>query len=288
MINLETLRLLCVAAVILIVGLLGANVCLAQDKSEQKKSDEFCQSWNSGDRSSYNEVREYTVASSGSVTVDGGMNGGVSVIGEDRNDVFIRACIQGQAKTDEEARSLVKSINIQTGGVIKAEGPADAAKGWGENKGWGVSFRIHVPRNMDLKLTTHNGGIKIGGVNGNMEFSALNGGIKLNEISGNVKGRTTNGGVKIELGGNGWRGSGLDVQTTNGGIHVTVPKGYAANVETGTVNGGFVTDIESLRPLDTGEKRGHRPTRVNAPINGGGAPIRVVTTNGGVKITELD
>lgn len=288
MINLETLRLWCMAVVLLVVGLLSANISLAQDKSETRKGDEFCQNWNSSDRGNYNEVREYTVSSGGTVTVDGGANGGVSVIGEDRNDVFIRACVQGYAKTDEEARNLVKGINVQTNGVIKAEGPADAQKGWGENKGWGVSYRVHVPRNSDLKLTTHNGGIKISGVNGNMEFSALNGGIKLNEVGGNVKGKTVNGGIKIELAGNSWRGSGLDVQTTNGGVQVSMPKNYAANVETSTVNGGFVSEIEGLRPIDTGERRGHRPTKVNAPINGGGAPLRIVTMNGGVKISETD
>ena len=37
-----------------------------------------------------------------------------------------------------------------------------------------------------------------------------------------------NGGLKVELAGNTWRGNQLDVQTTNGGIHVNVPESYSA------------------------------------------------------------
>jgi Putative adhesin len=262
---------------------------MAQDKAEAKvKTDEFCHNWSDGDRHNLNEVREFTVPSSGSVTVDGGMNGGVSIIGGDRSDVFIRACVQTYGKTVEDSSALAKGITIQTGSVIKADGPSDAKNGWGENKGWGVSYRIYVPRNTNLKLTTHNGGIKISGVNGTMEFDALNGGIKLNDIAGNVKGRTVNGGIHVELAGKSWSGTGLDVQTTNGGVKITMPENYAAHVETGTVNGGFKSDIAGLAPPPVDEnqrKYGHRAVRINTDINGGGAPIRLITTNGGVKIS---
>ena len=289
MINFEAVRLWCLALLFVIIGLFSSSACLAQDKTEAKvKTDQFCQNWNDGDRSQFNEIREFTVASSGTLTVDGGMNGGVSVIGEDRPDVFIRACVQAHAKTDEESKALARGISIQTGPVIRAEGPSDAQKGWGENKGWGVSYRISVPRNSNLKLTAHNGGIKITGVNGTMEFETLNGGIKLNDVAGNVKGRTVNGGLHVELSGKSWNGAGLDVTTTNGGVKLTMPENYAAHVETGTVNGGFKSDIAGLAPppVDENQRRyGHRAVRINTAINGGGAPIKLITTNGGVKIS---
>ena len=61
---------------------------------------------------------------------------------------------------------------------------------------------------------------------------------------------------------------------------------YAARFETGTVNGGYNTDIAALAAPKS-EERGHRPTRVSADLNGGGAPIKVTTTNGGIKISNL-
>ena len=47
----------------------------------------------------------------------------------------------------------------------------------------------------------------------------------------------------MELAGNTWRGNQLDVQTTNGGIHVNVPESYSARFETSTVNGGVHSDL---------------------------------------------
>jgi hypothetical protein len=85
------------------------------------------------------------------------------------------------------------------------------------------------------------------------------------------------------LNGSSWRGSGLDVTTTNGGVVLTLPENYAAHVETGTVNGGFQSDFASLT---VDRKDRSRPARVSADLNGGGAPIRVVTTNGGIRINS--
>ncbi|MDQ6788153.1 MAG: hypothetical protein M3033_15215, partial [Acidobacteriota bacterium] len=75
----------------------------------------------------------------------------------------------------------------------------------------------------------------------------------------------------------------LDVQTTNGGVRLSLPETYAAHIETGTVNGGFKSDISALN-IDRTERS--RPARINTDLNGGGAPIRVITTNGGVKISS--
>ena len=116
-----------------------------------------------------------------------------------------------------------------------------------------------------------------------MEFETQNGGIHLSNMAGDVKGRTTNGGVHVELSGNSWKGNGLDLLTTNGGVHLQMPESYAARIETGTTNGGFKSDIAGLN-VEKNER--NRPVRLNTDINGGGAPIRLITTNGGVHISS--
>jgi hypothetical protein len=52
------------------------------------------------------------------------------------------------------------------------------------------------------------------------------------------------------------------------------------------VNGGFSSDIAALKPEDRDNNRGYheRKVKISTDLNGGGAPIRVVTTNGGVHI----
>jgi DUF4097 and DUF4098 domain-containing protein YvlB len=192
---------------------------------------------------------------------------------------LIRACVQTWGATAEEAQSLAKSIRIETGGTVRAEGAS-------EENGWSVSYQILVPRSTNLNLTTMNGGISIGDVEGTIEFSAKNGGINLSNLAGDVKGKTTNGGLNIELSGNTWRGNGIDVETTNGGVHLSMPENYAARFETRTVNGGFRSDIAALQSEKEADENGYRRPGVNISreINGGGALVRIVTTNGGVKI----
>lgn len=267
-----------------------AGVVLSQDKTKEAKSEkiakseykhkEFCSNnWSNGDKVSVSDLRESTVPSAGSLNIDSGRNGGIAVKGENRSDVLLRACVQAWGVSDEAAKGIASSIRINTsGGVVKAEGP--------EENGWSVSFEARVPMNTNLKLTAHNGGISIGSVEGTLEFETMNGGVSLMNVAGDVRGRTTNGGVNVSLSGNTWKGSGLDVSTTNGGVNLSLPVGYAANIETGTVNGGFRSDIPALNVTTeniTGAY-GHKPKQINTAINGGGAPIKVNTTNGGIRI----
>jgi len=263
------------------ISLIVLTLCLgalAQNKAEAKeKYKSFCSgdNWSSDDRVSFKEVREMTIPATGSVNVDAGQNGGIRVTGENRSDVFIRACVQAWGKTGEAAKAAAGSIRIETGSLIKAEGD--------EGGNWSVSYEISVPRNTGLDLKAHNGGISIGGVDGDLTFQTTNGGVSLKEVAGSVKGATTNGGVVVSLNGSSWKGNGLDVTTTNGGVVLSIPDNFAAHVETGTVNGGFTSDFAALN-IDRRDRS--RPARVSADLNGGGAPIRVVTTNGGIRINS--
>lgn len=283
MLNSNKIRF-CFYGFLLFAFVLGGVDTSAQEKDKEKYknktySKEFCSNnWSNGDKVSSSELRETTV-SGGSLTVDGKRNGGIKVKGENRSDILIRACVQTWGTTAEEAAVLAKSIRVETGGTVRAEGASD------EN-GWSVSYQILVPRNTNLKLTTMNGGIGISDVEGTIEFDAKNGGIHLSNLAGDVKGRTTNGGLHIELTGNTWKGSGLDVETTNGGVHLSMAETYAARFETRTVNGGFKSEIAALAVEKEADENGYRRRGVNISrdLNGGGALVRVVTTNGGVKI----
>jgi hypothetical protein len=267
------------------------SILFSQDKAEYKfehklKNKEFCSNNNrSSGKFSFNEVREITLPASGSLSVDGGKNGGIRVKGENRSDVLVRACIQTWGTSDEAARAAAGGIRISTSPAVKADSS-------GGESNWSVSYDVRVPHSTNLKLNAHNGGISIGSVEGTLEFETTNGGVNLTDVAGEVKGRTTNGGVNVALSGNSWIGSGLDVTTSNGGVNLTLPETYAANVETGTVNGGFKSDIPSLN-ITTEDIKGStigrtRANRIVTSLNGGGAPIRVVTTNGGIRINSAE
>jgi len=219
-------------------------------------------------------MREQTLApNGGAITIDGRQNGGVSVKGWDQGQILIRAQIQTGAPNAGEAEQLAKQVRIETGGnKIYASGP-DTQKDYH----WSVSYEVFVPRHADLSLETHNGGIAIAEVNGRIDFSAVNGGVVLKRCGGSVHGTTTNGGLVVELAGDHWDGETLDVRTTNGGVSMSVPENYSAHLETGTVNGGISVDF----PV-TLQGRINKELAVN--LGSGGATVRAMTTNGGVRI----
>ena len=253
---------------------------------KEVKYKEFCSNnnWN-GDKVSTSELREMTVAATSRLEVDGARNGGISVKGENRSDILVRACVQAWGSSEEAAKSLASSVRINTGGVIKADGPGDD---YGKSN-WSVSYEIRAPYNSNLSLRASNGGIAVKGISGSMDLSTTNGGLSVSDVAGDVKGRTTNGGISVSLVGAGWKGSGLDLQTTNGGVNLSLPSSFAANVEAGTVNGGFSSDFPGLQvEKNDNNHYGPQPKKVNASINGGGANVRVVTTNGGIRISSND
>ncbi|NNE99709.1 MAG: DUF4097 family beta strand repeat protein [Pyrinomonadaceae bacterium] len=253
------------------------SVEVIEKTSKIKKSDDygFCErNWNNNKKASVKDLRESTISRTDLLSVDGQKNGGISVKGEDRADILVRACVRVWGNTEADANSALKSINISTSPVVKAENTPE--------KGWSVSYEILVPKTTNLKLTAHNGGISIKSVTGNLEFETTNGGVSLSEVGGNVKGFTTNGGISVNLSGARFNGNGLNVETKNGGVSLRLPSNYAADVETGTVNGGLSSDFKELQAEKKG--RWYRNKQISARINGGGPKIRVVTTNGGVRI----
>ena len=129
------------------------------------------------------------------LTIDGGLNGGVSVEGWSRDIVEVRAKAWANARDEARAEELVREIRITADrGRLRAEGPDT-----GRRESWGVSWEVMVPHDTDLDLETHNGGITISDVNGRIRFDALNGGVHLRGTGGDVEGHTTNGGLNIEL-----------------------------------------------------------------------------------------
>lgn len=230
--------------------------------------------WNN-DRAQFCEVRNYTLRPQSKLSVDGRMNGGVAFHGWDRNEVKVVAMIQATANNDNEARALAKEITVATdGGQIHADGPSTRGQ-----SGWSVSYDIYVPRHSNLQAITENGGVSAESIEGTLDFQATNGGIRVDDVAGDVRGETTNGGVSATLSGTSWRGRGLDLRTTNGGVNLTIPRAYNARLETGTVNGGMNIDF----PITV---QGRIDRNIHAQLGSGGPVVRVTTTNGGVRVRE--
>ncbi len=226
--------------------------------------------WNS----SFCEVRTLTIpAGRSSIVVDAGKNGGIEVRGTDTNEIKIWARVILWDVYRDEADELAKDVRILTDDQIEVEAPSHLK--------YAVSFRIEVPRDSNLDLVAYNGGISVENVDGTIEFDTHNGGIRLENVAGDVEGFTMNGGIVVQFEGQTWNGDGLNVETRNGGIQLMIPEDYSARLVTGTTNGslyvgrGFGIDV------------GRKTKRVRTKLGNGGALLRVVTTNGGVKIEAV-
>jgi hypothetical protein len=230
--------------------------------------------WRGGPSAHACEIRDLTLPSTGALSVDADQNGSINVTGEDRRDLQVRARVQTWGDDETEAERIAREVVVRSDGVLRAEGPEQRGR-----SGWSVSYEVLVPREIDLTLETHNGGIAVANVRGELAFEARNGGISIDSVAGNVRGRTTNGGVEAELTGDTWEGTGLDLETTNGGVRLRIPEDYSARIETGTVNGGIDIDF----PVTM---QGRLGRELSTTLGDGGPLVRVETTNGQVRISR--
>src|SRR5215469_8374010 len=78
------------------------------------------------------EMREQSVAFGGSLSVDAGVNGGVSVKGWDNTGVLVRARVEASAADDATAAAIVTQVRVDvSAGQVSASGPARASdEGW--------------------------------------------------------------------------------------------------------------------------------------------------------------
>ncbi len=220
------------------------------------------------------ERRTTTVAAGAAFKVTSGNgNGGIEVRGEDRGDIRIEAEIVGHASSRTAAEQIIQSV------LIKADSSSvtDSGPHWMINKGYQVSYILHVPKHLSLDLHTSNGGISIAHLDAHVRFATTNGGVDLSDLAGDVKGSTTNGGLDVALSGDRWQGAGLYAETTNGGVDISVPANYSARLETETVNGGIDLDF----PVTVQGKIGKE---LNVNLGSGGAVVHATTVNGGVSL----
>ena len=260
---------------IILTAALLALPALAQAQESDSEWLEDCQSghWHSR-RPTECDVRVETVPIRSAISVRPGQNGAVMITSYSGKSIEIHARMQASSRSRRDAADLLKDIRLNLGQTISASGPDD-----GRDSNWSVSFVIFVPRTMDVNAATENGPIAIDNVFGNMDLRAHNGPISLSNVGGDVRARTQNGPLHVRLSGSSWRGAGLDAETANGPIALEIPHDYNAQLETGTVNGPMESDF----PL-TVTLRGRDWKHFSTKLGNGGAPVRVVTTNGPVSV----
>jgi Putative adhesin len=214
------------------------------------------------------------------------VNGAITVKSWDQPQVRVVAVKEVKGDRDD-AKEAMKELKVEIqqrdGGVsILARDPRRGGD-WGildwltgDHVQTEVSFELTVPRSVNLDVTNTNGSIRVESVAGRHDLETTNGKIEIERCAGSIDAATTNGGIRAELVSVA-KGQPLRFETTNGRIEVEVPKSFAGDIDAGTTNGAIRTDL----PIST--------TRISrnslrGTINGGGTPLRLRTTNGGIEI----
>lgn len=276
-----------IAAVVVLAALTFPGAPLRAQESDAEWLDDCRhESWRHESRRDtrvrHCEIRETGIRArgrTGVLTVDPGVNGGVDVTGWDRDSIGVTARIQVQARREEDAQAIAREIRIEAAGsMIRAIGPSPTGRG----QHWSVSFVVHVPRRTDLSISTDNGPLSVRDVAGRMELSTQNGPLSLVGVAGDVHARAQNGPLMVKLTGARWDGAGLDAETHNGPADLRIPEGYNAKIDFGTVNGPMSVGFPITVTIN-----GRITDRISTTLGSGGAPIRVVTTNGPMTVRRL-
>jgi hypothetical protein len=260
----------------LVALLVPVAVLRAQESDDEWLDNCRRDRWGQGDgysRARHCEIRDTGMKpAKGALSVEPGKNGGVEIIGWNRDSIAVTARIQVNARTDDDADAIARDIKIETSaGVIRATGGGSSSR----NQNWSVYFIVMVPKRTDLTLATENGPLSVSDVAGRMDLQTQNGPLSLSGVGGDVHASAENGPLMVELLGSKWDGVGLDARTQNGPADLRIPDNYNAKIEFGTVNG----------PMDVGFPMtvtisGRVKDRISTTLGSGGPPIRVVTTNG--------
>jgi hypothetical protein len=212
----------------------------------------------------------YTLAETGRVVIQN-LYGDVEIVAWDRAEVLVQATKRStdprrlnDAQVVVDSTSELVSIHTQYTGA-DAEHPAS------------VEYHIMVPRRANLEnIRLINGVLSISGVTGPVKASSVNGSIRADKLSGQADLSTVNGSLD----------AGFDrlskchpisLTSVNGPIRLSLPPGAGATVTALNLSGGIESDFGRAWRAPTGH-------RLDASVNGGGTPIRLHNSNGGITI----
>ena len=222
--------------------------------------------------------KTFTLQPGGRVEI-GNVNGRIEVEPSRGNTVEVVAHKTAKGATPEAARAALDRIEIReesSASAVKIETRVQRAGGLFNRGGAEVEYLVRVPSTADVRFATVNGRVQVSGLRGRIEAETTNGGIVARDIAGEIRASTTNGGVDVEL----LRVAegGARLECVNGGIKLRLPDDAKATISADVTNGGISTSGLELETLESTRRH------IEARLNGGGPPIRIQGTNGGIRI----
>ncbi len=221
-------------------------------------------------------THSYPLAAGGEVRI-GNTNGRVEVEGIDGSTLEVRAERVARAATDDGARELLPRIGIKEDAKPdRVSIETERMSGIMLGASYEVRYFVRAPKNASINVSNTNGVVILKGLSGKVNAHTTNGGVRGRELTGIVEASTTNGGVVLDFASVG--SERISARTTNGGVTIALPESAKADLTATWTNGGISLSNLKVEVSERGKRR------FEGRMNGGGTPIELHTTNGGIRI----
>src|SRR5262245_599608 len=233
---------------------------------------------NEGGRAEDESTQTYPLAKGGRIELETD-NSSIELVRATATGVEVLARRQVRAKTDEEAKALLKqqtfTVEAAPGRVTIRDAKVEGLENF--RRRVRTDYRISVPAGSIVSIKNQNGRVQMNNIDARLTVGSTNGMIEGRGVSGGLEVETVNGGVIVQMAA---VTSDIRIRTVNGGVIMGLPKGLNATLEANTVNGG-VTVHDSLPIQATTRERQRLAAKLG---NGNGPRIDLQTTNGGVRL----
>jgi hypothetical protein len=272
----------------------GGSTVTMNDDSSSDDCREHLRVGNTDYRANVRDEETKTVPNQ-PLTITAEQNGGIQVTTWENPEISLKLCKQVAADDESTGRKLLAETHLEiNGSKISIHVPQE------NDYSLGTLLLVKAPKNANLNLSVHNGGVSLTSFTGTAEAHAENGGISFRRSSGKLIAEAENGGIsikdcggdvtaKVENGGlsialpEHWEGKGLEAHARNGGLVVSLPKTFNGGLE---VVASEHTSIVCKDDVCNGGERtwdnGHKLFR----MGGANPQVRATTENGGIVIEE--
>jgi hypothetical protein len=229
--------------------------------------------------------RTYKVPSTGRFELIN-VNGKITASPADGDEVVVEGRRTAKARSDEAAKELLAKLEIReevTDTSVRVESRPPRLGGF---SGHSIEWTIKVPKGVIVDLRTINGGVRLNNLSNEIHAKTTNGGVNGRGINATtIEASAVNGGVEFEVLSPLDSGASIQLDTVNGGVTLALPRDSKATISARCVNGGVqVENLDIAREEESREFERRR--RLNGTMNGGGAQVKLNTTNGGVRLSS--
>ena len=230
--------------------------------------------------------RTYTVPDKGRFELIN-VNGKIVAEPTDGTQVVVEGRRSAKGRSDEAAKETLAKLEIREEigeSTVRVESrPPRLGGGF---SGHEIEWTVKVPKGVIVDLRTTNGGVRLNNLSNEIHAKTTNGGVRGENITSSlIDASAVNGGVEFNLGSPLDATDFVDLETVNGGVTLQLPSESKATIAARCVNGGVkVEDLDITQEEQATDFDKRR--RLNGTMNGGGANVKMNTTNGGIRLSR--